>query len=160
MVASALSINFIPDRPRALSEMRRVVRPRGLIAGYVWDFAAELSPSWPLRRGMRQSGFDIPLVPGTDESSLDALNSLLERAELQAIATISIDVTVLFPHFEDFWLAQTPSNNPMTKMIEAMADGDRARLIEAVRAELPVQSDGTTIEYSARANAFKAYVPG
>ena len=45
VVASALVINFIPDRPRALSEMRRVARAGGIVAGYVWDFAAELSPS-------------------------------------------------------------------------------------------------------------------
>ena len=29
VVASALAINFIPDRPRALGEMRRVARPGG-----------------------------------------------------------------------------------------------------------------------------------
>ena len=65
VVASALVINFIPDQPRALSEMRRVARPRGLIAGCVWDFAAELSPSWPLRLGMRRAGAVVPQVPGT-----------------------------------------------------------------------------------------------
>ena len=47
IVASALVINFIPDRPRALSEMSRVARPGGLVGGYSWDFEAELSPSGP-----------------------------------------------------------------------------------------------------------------
>src|SRR5262245_61600689 len=37
IVASALVLNFIPDRPKALQEMRRVARPRGTVAGYVWD---------------------------------------------------------------------------------------------------------------------------
>ena len=45
VVASALAINFIPDRLRALREMHRVARPAGIVAGYVWDFMSELSPS-------------------------------------------------------------------------------------------------------------------
>ena len=159
VVASALAINFIPDRLRALCEMRRVARVRGLVAGYVWDFAAELSPSWPLRSGMRQIGADIPYVPGTNDTTLGALNSLFERAGFASIATSPIDVTLSFPDFDDFWQAQTPSYSPTTKMIAAMANSDRVRLVEAVRAAVPVSPDGR-IEYPARANAIKARVPG
>jgi len=159
VVASALVINFIPNRPRALSEMRRVARAGGIVAGYVWDFTAELSPSGPFRLGMRQIVPDVPALPGTEDSGLGALRSLFERAGLEEIATRSIDVTVTFPGFEDFWLAQTPSYSPTTKMIAAMTKNDRVRLIEAVRAGLPIHPDGR-IEYSARANAIKARVPG
>lgn len=159
VVASALVINFIPDRPRALSEMRRVARTRGVVAGYVWDFEAELSPSWPLRLGMRQLGVEVPGMPGARDSSLGALNSLFERAGLETIATSSFDVTVAFPDFDDFWQAQTPGYSPTTKMIDAMTTGDRMRLIDTVRAGLPVCRDGS-IEYSVRANAIKAQAPG
>ena len=159
VVASALVINFIPDRPRALSEMRRVARAGGFVAGYVWDFAAELSPSWPLRRGMRQFGADIPELPGTRDSSLGALNSLFEQAGFERIATKSIEVTLSYSDFDDFWQAQTPSYSPTTKIIAAMTKSERVRLMEAVRAGLPVRPDGK-IEYSARANAIKARVPG
>jgi ubiquinone/menaquinone biosynthesis C-methylase UbiE len=159
VVASALVINFIPDRPRALAEMRRVARAGGVVAGYVWDFTAELSPSGPFRLGMRQVVTDVPVLPGTEDSRLGALSSLFERAGFEEIATRSIDVTVSFPNFEEFWLAQTPSYSPTTKMIAAMTDGNRKRLIESVRASLPIHPDGR-IEYSARANAIKARVLG
>lgn len=159
VVASALVINFIPDRARALSEMRRVTRPGGIVAGYVWDFAPELSPSGPFRLGMRQIVADVPTLPGTDDSRLCALRSLFERAGLEEATTRSIDVTVSFPDFEAFWLAQTPSYSPTTKMIAAMPESDRVRLIASVRARLPVRPDGR-IEYSARANAIRAHVRG
>ena len=158
VVASALVINFIPDRPRALSEMRRVTRAQGVVAGYVWDFGEELSPSGPFRLGMREVVADLPALPGTEDSSLGALRSLFARAGLEEIGTRAIEVTVSFPDFDDFWLAQTPSYSPMTKIIAAMTTNERARLMEAVRAHVPIRRD-RRIEYPACANAIKAWVP-
>lgn len=158
VVASALAINFIPDRPRALSEMRRSVRAGGLVAGYVWDFAAERSPSWPVRQGLRLLGADVPQSSGTADSTLVSLHDLFEAAGFDAIATRSIDVTVPFPDFDAFWRAQSPGYSPIGKRIAAMSDTDRARLAEAVRAVLPVSTDGS-IGLSARANAVKARAP-
>lgn len=154
----ALVLNFIPDRPRALAEISRVTRPGGVVAGYVWDFAAELSPSWPLRRGMREVGLDVPDVPGTAASRLDALPALFEEAGFDMIDTRAFDVTLPYVDFDDFWQSQTPAYSPTTKMIAAMAEADRARLIEAVRAVLPLR-DGA-IAYSARANVFKMRIAG
>ncbi len=159
VVASALVINFIPDRPRALGEMRRVARAGGMVAGYVWDFAAELSPSGPMRRGMRAFGCDVPAVPGTGDSTLAALHALFEQAGFAAIASRSIDVTLSYADFDDFWQAQTPSYAPTTKMIAALPVSEQQRLRATVRAELPVRPDGT-IEYFSRANAIKARLPG
>jgi ubiquinone/menaquinone biosynthesis C-methylase UbiE len=158
VVVAALAINFIPDRLRALFEMRRVVRPRGLIAGYVWDFAAERSPSWPLRRGMRQVGVNVPHVPGARDSTLHGLQSLFECAELEEIASRSFEVTVPFLDFNQFWRAQTPSDSPLTKIVAAMSEKRRAQLIEAVRTELTISENGW-IEYAARANAIRACIP-
>ena len=43
VVASALVINFIPEREKAIAEMRRVTRPGGCVAGFVWDFCGALA---------------------------------------------------------------------------------------------------------------------
>jgi ubiquinone/menaquinone biosynthesis C-methylase UbiE len=158
IVVSALVINFIPDRPRALCEMRRVTRSHGMVAGYIWDFGQELSPSGPFRIGMREMVADLPALPGADDSNLDALCSLFAGAGLEQIATRTIEVAVSFSSFDDFWLAQTPSYSPMTKLIAAMTVGERAKLVEAVRAHVPISDDGK-IEYSARANAISARLP-
>ena len=119
--------------------MRRVARIHGVVAGYVWDFGEELSPSGPFRSGMREVVADLPALPGSEDSSLGALRSLFGRAGLEEIATRTVEVTVSFPNFADFWLAQTPSYSPMTKMIAAMTISERARLTEAVRAHVPIR---------------------
>ena len=159
VVASTLVINFIPDRPRALSEMCRVARSGGLVAGCVWDFAAELSPSWPLRRAMRRIGVDVPPVPGADDSSLDALAHLFSAAGLQRIAMTSVEVVVPFLSFDELWRSLTVCYAPTTKLIDAMPPSDRLKLIHGLRAELLALPDGS-ISYSARANAIKGYVRG
>ncbi len=158
VVASALVINFIPDKPRALCEMRRVARAGGIVAGYVWDFAEELSPSGPFRRGMRRFGAEVAPLPGASDSRLAALRALFEQAGLNEITTRTIDVSLPYTDFDDFWQAQTTRYSPTTKIVEAMTAGKREQLMEAVHAEVPVRADGT-VEYFARANAIKARVP-
>jgi hypothetical protein len=107
---------------------------------------------------MRRIGANAPRVAGTHDSSLDALASLFDRAGLEDIATTSIDVRVAFDDFDDFWRAQTPRYAPTTGVISVMTHTERATLIEAVRTEAAVRSDGP-IEYSARANALRARSP-
>ena len=38
VVVSALVLNFVPDKEKALAEMKRVTRPGGTVAFYVWDY--------------------------------------------------------------------------------------------------------------------------
>jgi ubiquinone/menaquinone biosynthesis C-methylase UbiE len=158
IAVSALTLNFVPDPLRALEEMRRVTVPGGAIGAYVWDFGRELSPSGPLRQAMRAFGAEVPAIPGTAHSGLDALQSLFVRAGLQSIGTRTVDVTLAYSGFEDFWQAQTPGYAPTTKIIDAMTEGERRRLKRAVREALPIGPDGR-IEYAARANAIRGTVP-
>jgi ubiquinone/menaquinone biosynthesis C-methylase UbiE len=157
VVVSALVMNFVPDRVRAMLEMRRVARPGGLIAACVWDFAAELSPSAPLRRAMRMMGIDPPPIPGTNASGLTMLADLFHQAGLNAVMATSFDVAVSFRNFDDFWASQTPSYAPTTKVIAALSRTDRQALIEAVRADLRPLPGG--LGYSGQANAVKGHRP-
>ena len=158
VVVSALVINFIPDRPRALAQMRRVCRPGGVIAGYVWDFAAQRGPNSPIRIGLSEIGAKPPPVPGTEDSRLEALTSLFAGAGLTDIAKKTIEVRMSFPDFNDFWQSQTPSYSRTGKMIATLSQSDRDKLIASVRSRLAAGPDGS-ITYSARANAIKARAP-
>ena len=157
VVASALVMNFVPDKTRAMSEMRRVARPGGLVAACIWNFAAELSPSGPLRRAMRRIGIEPPPVPGTDTSGAAVLADLFKNVGLTGLTTSSFEVIVSFRDFEDFWRSQTPDYAPTTRLIDAMSEEDRLSLMEAVRNYLrPV---GKGVGYSAWAIAVMGHRP-
>jgi len=160
VVASALVINFIPDRAKALGEMRRVARSGGTVAGYVWhrDLAGDSSPGTLMRRALLEIGADAPRMPGGADSSLAALHASFAAAGLTDIATTPLDVTQSYRDFNDFWGAQTGTIVPATKVIAALSDADRARLRDVLRAALSIGPDGS-VSYSARANAVKARVP-
>src|SRR6185436_12063595 len=97
-------------------------------------------------------------IPGTSESHIDSLRRLFQETGLERIETKTIDVCLAYRDFQDFWQAQTPSYAPTTKVIAAMTDSERARLMRAVRDEVPV-APGGLIEYVARASAIKGRVP-
>jgi hypothetical protein len=138
--------------------MQRVVRPGGLVAGYVWDFMSELSPSGPFRLGMKDVLADVPALPGAEDSQLSTLHLLFQRAGLGDILARTIEVPVEFPDFEAFWIAQTPGYAPTTRMVAALPERTRARLIEAIQARIHTSPSGS-ITYSARANAISARAP-
>jgi SAM-dependent methyltransferase len=158
VVASALVINFIPDRARGIAQMRRVTRSYGTVGGYVWDFAADMSPSRPFNRALETLGIEPPQLPGTPESTLEGMQALFAGAGLHDIATCAIDATCAFKDFDTFWRTQTPLMHPVGKLVAAMSEADRAALMEAVRAQVPAGPDGK-IAYAARANAVKGRAP-
>lgn len=158
VVASALVINFIPDRQRAVSEMRRVAKPGSLIAGYIWDFAGGRASGGPLVKGMRATGIEPPTIPGTKNSTIEALQSLFREVGLQAVDARPIEIAPTYRDFDDFWTAQTSPVGPTGKFIASLTEAERLRLRNSVISILPPNADGS-ITYSACANAIKARVP-
>jgi SAM-dependent methyltransferase len=158
VVASALVINFISDRSRGLSEMRRVAKPGGVVAGYVWDFAGGRSSGGPLVKGLRSIGIEPPTVPGSRDSSIEALQSLFREAGLQRVEARTIEVTPRYRDFEDFWTTQSSTIGQPGKFIATLPEAERLRLRKSVMSILPPNADGS-ITYAAHANAIKAHVP-
>jgi ubiquinone/menaquinone biosynthesis C-methylase UbiE len=158
VVAAALTLNFIPDRVKAMAEMRRVARPGALIAAYVWNFEADLSPSGPLRRALRNVGVDIAPVPGTPSSGLRALRTLFIDAGLENVVSRVIEVTMPFPDFEAFWHAQALSYGPLAKTIDSLPEETLGKVRETMRGHLVPRGDGT-FECRARAHAVLGRTP-
>jgi len=158
VVASALVINFLSDRARGLAEMRRVGKPGGVIAGYIWDFAGGRGTAGPLMKAMRAIGIEPPTIPGTDGSRVEALQSLFGDAGLRGIEACRIEIEPTYRDFDDYWSSQTPAFTPVGKLVRTLTEAERSRLRNTVMDALGSNADGS-ISYSACANAIKARVP-
>ena len=159
VVASALVLHFIPDRAKAFAEMKRVLRPGGVVAGYTWkrtqttDFAAYA----PALHGAERVGGAALRSPVVPEGSVDGMRAALEAAGFAEAEAIEIEVTQTYASFEEYWEIQTLAFSPPGKTIAKLDDAQRARLRDLLRATLAA-ADGT-ITYPAIAIAGKARKP-
>ena len=154
----ALAIFYVPEPPKGVAEMVRVVSPRGMVATYVWDIANNGSPTAPIQIEMRAIGL-IPLrPPSIDASRMGSLRDLWAGARLERIETREIIVQRTFADFDDFWTTTLTMPN-VGPPIAALPSAEAERLKAAVQRRLPTDSAGR-VAYCARANAIVGRVPG
>lgn len=157
VAVSGLVLNFIPDRERALQEMRRTVKPGGTVAAYVWDYAGEMQL---IRHFWDAVGVLFPDSADNDEGKKfpichpEALADLFRGAGLQAVETCALDAPTVFADFDDFWSPFLSGQGPAGAQCVAMPDDDRERLRNHLEGALPVNRDGT-IHLIARAWAVR-----
>lgn len=160
-VVSALVLNFIPDPARALSEMRRVVRPGGTVAGYVWDYAGEMQLMrvfWDAAVALDPAARELDEGRRFPVCKPEPLAALFRRAALAGVETRAIDVPTVFRDFEDYWTPFLGGQAPAPGYCMALSAERRAALRDAIRGKLPRGSDGR-IRLIARAWAVRARAP-
>jgi SAM-dependent methyltransferase len=158
---SGLVLNFVPDQGRMIAEMRRVVRPGGAVALYVWDYAGDMQL---MRRFWDAAAALDPEARELDEGvrfpicAPAPLEALLQNTGLAAVETRAIDVPTVFRDFDDFWSPFLGGQGPAPGYCVSLTEEHRARLREHLRQTLPVQADGR-IALIARAWAARGTVP-
>lgn len=157
VVVSGLVLNFIPDLQAGISEMVRVVRPGGLIAGYVWDYAGQMELMryfWDAAVELkpedleRDEGRRFPICQPAP------LKELFAGAELRNAQVQSIDVPTHFRDFNDYWTPFLGGQFPAPDYAISLSQEDRAALRERIRETLPIEADGS-IKLIARAWAVR-----
>jgi ubiquinone/menaquinone biosynthesis C-methylase UbiE len=154
VAAMALVISFLPDADKAVAEMKRVVRPQGTVATYMWDILGGGFIQRPLVEALGDMGIDVPPATGRKNSSIEEMRNLFERAGLDQVAARTIEIEVSYPNFDEYWSAQTGLANPVVQPIRKMSEPDVTRLQAHLREHLPIDQSGR-IAYPARANAVK-----
>jgi len=156
-VASSLVLNFLPDPARGAAEMRRVVRPGGVVAGYVWDYAGEMQLMrrfWDAAAELDPEAADLDegrRMAGCNPADLEALFS---GAGLEEVETRAIDVPTVFADFDDYWSPFEGGQGPAPGYCASLPPDRRAALRERLRETLPAAADGS-ISLVARAWAVR-----
>jgi SAM-dependent methyltransferase len=161
VVVSALVLNFVPDKGKALAEMKRVARTGGTVGFYVWDY-----PGGGLELAAAFWNAAIALDPDASElaenkrfavCTPDGLSDLATRAGFTPVDRIAIEVPTVFEDFEDFWRPFTLGTGPAPGYCASLDPAARQRLRDQLRDSLPRNEDGS-IGLRARAWAVKATV--
>ena len=161
VVASALVIHFIDNRPKAFREMLRVTKPGGIVAGYTWQKSATRAdaPYGPLARGVVAIAGSVQQSPVIPEAMPDPLRAALAAENYGDIEVTTIEATQTYRDFEDYWSSQASTfQHPVAKSVAALSEADREKVRDLMRKELPAAADGS-ITYPSRATAFKARKP-
>lgn len=159
VAASALVLNFIPDREKAVAEMRRVVRGGGTAAAYVWDFAGRRGTSQHLHSAVMDlegPGYR-PAALNAESTTQESLKALFEAAGLSDVVTRSFEISVTHRDFDDYWDSHTKFTSPIGSHIQSMTEEKRQRLKQMVGARLPLDDHGA-ISFTARINAVRGSV--
>ena len=151
----ALVIAFLADRAKAIAEMRRVARPGGTIATYIWDLPGGGFTQQPLLDAL---GVNQEKMPGYGDSAAGPLRRLFEAADLQGVESRTIRVEMTFKDFDEFWSTQTAFPSTPVRALRQMPDDEVERIKASLRKSLPTDPEGR-IAYFARANAVRGRKP-
>ena len=150
---SGLVLNFAADPVAMLADMRRVTRPGGTVAIYVWDYADGME----LIRHFWDAAVELdPAAGGKAESRMfgickpGPLRDAFGRAGLTDVDIQPVDVPTVFRDFDDYWLPFLMDTAPAPRHALSLSEDDREDLRRRLEARLPTAHDGT-IHLTARA---------
>lgn len=132
-----LVLQDFADPDQAVREMARVTRRGGVVATCLWDFRGGMpmfSLLWQALEAVAPEAADRQRRqnPPPQHTTPDDLRVLWERAGLSQIETATLDVTLAFASFDDYWqpfLGGSTPTSVFAAAVDLQTDGALARLL-------------------------------
>lgn len=160
VVTSALVLNFVPDRRAGLAEMRRVLRPGGLLSFYVWDYPGGgvgfIDAFWKAAASLDPTAAELDEGLRFPFCTQDGLAALCAEAGIAPPEIVAIEIETEFPDFEAFWRPFTLGAGPAPGYCLSLPEDRRMALKALLQRRLG--HDGP-LPLKARAWAVKARQP-
>jgi len=145
-VVSGLVMNFLPDAVAAVAEQRRVARPGGVVAAYVWDYADRmqlLRHFWDAAAALDPGARDLDEGVRFPIARREALHDAFRSGGLTDVATRAFDARTPFTDFDDLWRPFLAGTGPAPAYVASLDDERRSRLRQRLLASVPVAADGS-----------------
>jgi SAM-dependent methyltransferase len=130
---SQLVLQFLPDPLPAVTEMRRVVRPGGLVAACVWDsFGGQphIRMLWDTASAL---GLDKARNLFRPLSTAGELAAMWRKAGLTQVKDDTITMRFEFANFDDYWTPFLSGDGPPGQMVMGLLPEQRATLEQQLR---------------------------
>ena len=153
-----LGLNFLPSPAGALEEFRRVTRPGGTIAVYVWDYAEGarfLREFWDAAIAIDRKAATFDQARRFPMCAQEGLRELFEQAKLKDLTVHALDVVTRFSSFDDYWQPLLTGQGSAPGYLATRDQQIQSAIRERLRAVLPANAHGA-IELPARAWAIRA----
>jgi ubiquinone/menaquinone biosynthesis C-methylase UbiE len=132
-----LVLHFVPEAAKAVAEMRRVVRPGGVVAAAVWDHLGGMP-------GMRMM---IDTVAALSESgrqlrSRYCFQPMMQPGEMKRafveqglvdVTEVELTIRMDYQSFDDYWAPIAAGEGPLGRYVATLGAAERARTDAAVR---------------------------
>jgi SAM-dependent methyltransferase len=157
---SGLVLNFVAQPAQMVAEMRRAVRPGGMVALYVWDYAGKMQLMrhfWNAASALDPAALELDEGRRFPVCQPAPLTDLFEAAGLTQVEVRPIDIDTDFRDFDDFWSPFLGGQGPAPGYANSRSEERRLALRERIHASLPIALDGS-IPLVARAWAVRGTV--
>jgi ubiquinone/menaquinone biosynthesis C-methylase UbiE len=136
-VVAQLVVNFMRDAHTGVSEMRRVVRPGGVVCACTWEYGEGMQM---LRAFWTAASALDPKAPDEGQTmrfrSTDELDQLWRGVGMEQVETDRLTVETGYSGFEDLWEPFTLGAGPAGSYCAALEPAQRAALHDRLFEEL------------------------
>lgn len=132
-VVSQLVVGLVPDATAALSEMTRVCRPDGVVAGCVWDFGAGMTvlrAFWDAALAIDQGAAAYDQASTQRYTTREEIGDLWEAGGLERVTTGALEVSANYRDTDDLWLPLAAPDGGPGRYLATVDDGHRERVRE------------------------------
>lgn len=147
VAASGLVLNFVPERAAALREMKRLTRPGGTVAFYVWDYPGGgvefMRAFWTAAVALDPGASDLTEDRRFPFCTREGLIGLAREAGLHEPTVTRLEASSVFSDFDDYWRPFTRGAGPAPGYCVSLPTEAQDRLRDSLSKSLPRQDDGS-----------------